>query len=114
MSNKTYVNENLKDKFCDKQITGENASICPICNVTIYSKHCLLKHKQLCGLSGRFGYKCLICNKFTYRRGGNSTYELKSSHNCNNIKPCVICFEPKLINEIHICKLKKAITNKKV
>jgi hypothetical protein len=107
MTNKTYINDNLKNYFCDKLVVKEQNFTCPICNVTVYSNHCFTKHKSFCGRSGRFGYKCLKCNKFSYRRGTNNTTQLKNNHKCENLKPCLVCFELNEPNTTHLCKLKK-------
>jgi hypothetical protein len=93
MTNYTYINDNLKHNFCNKLVTLETSFNCQNCNVTIYSSHCLAKHKIFCGPSGRFGFKCLKCKKNSYRRGKCNTSELKKLHKCENMKPCSTCFE---------------------
>ena len=35
----TYLNDNLKNNFCDKNLTAENPFSCSICNVTLFSNN---------------------------------------------------------------------------
>ena len=106
-TSKTYVHEKLTSNFCDKLTTVEKSFTCIRCNVTCYSKHCFQGHKLICCGVGNFGYKCLKCNKFTYRYGNFNGNNLKSSHVCGEFKPCPYCREPKTDN--HLCALKKEI-----
>jgi hypothetical protein len=79
----TYLHEKLKNNFCDKNITTETAMICTICNVTIYSKHCKKLHcSTVCNGSGTFGWKCLNCKKFTYRKGNLNAKKIAELHKC--------------------------------
>ena len=100
----TYLHEKLLQDFCDKNITKEEMFTCSICNVTCYSKHCLKGHRRICNGQGTFGYKCLMCNKFTYRYSNQNGKILKEKHQCNNLKNCKFCREPQELN--HLCKLK--------
>jgi hypothetical protein len=102
----TYLHEKLKNNFCDKNITTETAMICTICNVTIYSKHCKKSHcSTVCNGSGTFGWKCLNCKKFTYRKGNLNAKKIAELHKCG-VKSCKFCQEQIDIDEMHICKLK--------
>jgi hypothetical protein len=102
----TYMHEKLKNNFCDKNIACETHKICPICNITMYSKHCQKSHTStLCNGIGTFGWKCLICNKFTYRKGNLNAKTIAQNHKCG-IKSCKFCQEQMVIDEMHICKLK--------
>ena len=103
----TYLHEKLCVDFCDKNITVENKFTCPICNVTCFSKHCFKGHKQLCNGKGTFGYKCLKCNKFTYRYSNQNGQNLKEKHQCNELKKCKFCRESPELD--HLCKLKKEL-----
>ena len=107
LSEQTYLHEKLKVDFCDKLISKENNLICPTCNVTCYSTHCFKGHKQICKGQGTFGYKCLKCNKFTYRYSDQNTKILKEKHICEALKHCKYCREAQEPN--HLCKLKKEI-----
>jgi hypothetical protein len=109
-TNLTFINSNLDKKNCDRYTTLEKSFLCPICNVTIFSLHCFSGHKRFCcGKEGNFGYFCILCKKFTYRSGKNTTQVLKKIHKCNNSKPCSICFQPIDENEKHLCLLKKEV-----
>ena len=101
----TFVHEKLSVDFCDKDITTENKLMCPICNVTCYSQHCFKGHKRICNGQGTFGFKCLKCNKFTYRYSDKNGANLRESHKCNELKKCKFCRE--FQEENHLCKLKK-------
>ncbi len=105
MSDTTYSHEKLKPNFCDKNIANEKETHCLKCNVTIYSNHCAKGHRVFCYGIGSFGWKCLKCNKFTYRFGKENSNILKIQHNCD-VKHCKWCHE-KIIEENHLCKLKK-------
>ena len=100
----TYLHEKLINEFCDKNVTTENEFLCPLCNVTCYSKHCFKGHKLRCSGEGTFGFKCLKCNKFTYRYGKMNTKNLKEKHCCTDLKTCKFCWQPKDLN--HQCKIK--------
>ena len=107
-STSTFVHEKLIQYFCDKNLTKESSSVCPRCNVTCYSKHCYEGHKYFCSGKGTFGYKCLKCNKFTYRRGMSCAESLKLLHKCGEDTECKFCREKKdLKDPNHLCKLKK-------
>jgi hypothetical protein len=101
----TYIHEKLIEDFCDKNLTKEEMFTCTICNVTCYSKHCLKGHKRICNGQGTFGFKCLKCNKFTYRYGNKNGQILKDEHVCESLKLCPFCRESQELN--HLCKLKK-------
>jgi len=107
LSEKTYVHERLLTNFCNKNLTSESSFNCNLCNVTCYSNHCFLGHKLLCTGKGTFGYKCLKCNKFTYRHGNLNGTDLKNSHVCGENKYCNYCREFKTEN--HLCKLTKDV-----
>ena len=107
----TYVNEKLNLNFCDKNMTLEQSFTCTCCNVTCYSQHCFRGHKLICSGVGNFGYKCLKCNKFTYRYNKLNTEDLKLSHVCGEFKPCPFCREPKTLD--HLCTLKKEVWPKR-
>ena len=105
-SSTTYIHEKLKSNFCDKNITTENSFTCSRCNVTCFSKHCFNGHKLFCSGKGSFGYKCLLCNKFTYRYGSKKSSDaLKDSHKCGENKRCLYCRETK--DSDHLCKFRK-------
>jgi hypothetical protein len=61
-------------------------------------------HKLKCSGKGTFGYKCLKCNKFTYRYGKMNGNLLKENHSCTDLKCCNFCRQPK--EENHQCKMK--------
>ena len=103
----TYIHEKLESNFCDKNTTKEKSFTCFRCNVTCYSKHCFKGHKLICSGIGNFGFKCLKCNKFTYRYSNLTTEDLKLSHICGEHKSCIFCREPK--TKDHLCKLKTEI-----
>ena len=102
----TFVHEKLFQDFCDKNICQENSFTCNLCNITCYSLHCYKGHKKMCNGKGTFGFKCLTCNKFTYR-SGNHELSLKDRHKCNEFKKCNFCTEIK--DDNHLCKLTKEI-----
>ena len=91
-------------------MTLEQSFTCTCCNVTCYSQHCFRGHKLICSGVGNFGYKCLKCNKFTYRYNKLNTEDLKLSHVCGEFKPCPFCREPKTLD--HLCTLKKKFGQK--
>ena len=101
----TYLHEKLITLFCDKNITDEMSFLCSLCNVTCYSKHCFKGHKLICSGNGTFGYKCLKCNKFTYRHGSLNGTDIKNQHICGQLKNCKFCREDQETD--HLCKLKK-------
>ena len=104
LSPNTYIHEKLKEEFCDKNRTSEEAFTCPRCNVTCYSKHCQKGHNVRCTGQGTFGFKCLKCNKFTYRHGKINGKNLRENHVCGNFKTCLNCRQPKDLN--HQCRIK--------
>jgi len=107
MNENTYIHEKLKDLFCDKTISLLPTKICSKCNVTLNSPHCTKGHKIFCyGKISLFGWKCLLCNKFTYRFGKNNAEILKKEHQCG-VKTCKFCFDKMKIDDDHLCKLKK-------
>ena len=106
-SNTTYIHGNLKSSFCNRYLTNETLFPCNICNVTLYSQHCLESHRRFCAKTGNFGYYCENCKKFTYRQGKSNSIILKNTHKCNASKPCRNCFKSLEENETHQCELKK-------
>ena len=102
-SAESYIHEKLSGEFCDKNISSEEEFICSLCNVTCYSKHCFKGHKLKCNGKGTFGYKCLKCNKFTYRYGKIDGSTLKEKHRCTDLKCCNFCRQPLDLN--HQCKI---------
>ncbi len=106
-SSSTYSHEKLKSNYCDKNITNESYQICSLCNVTCYSIHCYNGHKLICSGKGTFGYKCLKCNKFTYRYGKLNGEDLRNRHICGERKKCTFCHKDK--EENHLCQLIKDV-----
>ena len=106
-SKTTYIHEKLLQDFCDKNVTEENEFTCDLCNVTCYSRHCFKGHKKMCNGKGTFGFKCLTCNKFTYRGGNQNGNDVKLKHKCNEQKKCIFCHETQ--EENHLCKLTKEV-----
>jgi hypothetical protein len=106
-SSSTYINESLKHEFCDRNVTKELSFQCTLCNLTIFSKHCLQGHRRFCsGSKGNFGYKCLTCGQFTYRTGNTNFEDMVKNHVCGLLKKqCLICFKENEFN--HLCELKK-------
>ena len=104
-SESTYLHEKIISEFCDKNISLEKEFLCIRCNVTCYSLNCSQAHKLICCGQGSFGFKCLKCNKFTYRHGKISGTDLKNMHVCGEDKSCLYCRELK--SENHLCKLQK-------
>ena len=103
----TYLHEKLQPLFCDKNIVSETSKICSLCNVTMYTKNCEKSHRSnICNGSGNFGWKCLKCNKFTYRSGISNSKAISNLHECG-IKVCKFCQEKINCNDLHICKLRK-------
>ena len=99
----TYTNELIKENFCDKLTTSENAFNCPRCNCTIYSNKCFQGHKKFCNGKGYFGYKCVDCNTFKYCKN-NTSNDLKLNHFCFEGRTCKNCYSTKESN--HQCPLK--------
>jgi hypothetical protein len=113
-SKTTYLHEKLSNFFCDKETSAEKSKVCQICNVTMYSKQCEKSHRaNICNGSGGFGWKCLKCNKFTYRSGASNSKLISNQHKCGVVK-CKYCHVE--INSInyHICKLKKELYPKEI
>jgi heme oxygenase len=111
---KTYLHEKLNSYFCDKETTSEKSKICPICNVTMYSKHCEKSHRaNICNGSGGFGWKCLNCNKFTYRSGASNSKLIANLHKCG-VKSCKFCHLEIDSTNHHICKLRKELYPKEI
>jgi G:T-mismatch repair DNA endonuclease (very short patch repair protein) len=108
LNEKTYIHEKLLFLFCDKNTNKLHSSICSKCNVTLNSPHCAKGHKTFCYGKGTFGWKCLLCKKFTYRFGKNNSMIIQNEHKCD-VKTCKFCFNKIKINceEMHLCKLKK-------
>ena len=103
----TYTNDYLKNDFCDRLITTEDAFECSLCNLTIFSKHCFKGHHKLCYGKGYLGWKCNSCNKFFYRYSDQTSSSIKTNHKCTEAKKCRFCFQPNLAD--HICLMKKCV-----
>ncbi len=72
------------------------------------TKHCQNGHKNFCNGKGQFGYKCLKCNKFTYRRNNENAESIKKTHKCGT-KACNICgnfYDPESNEDVHLCPLR--------
>jgi len=100
----SYVHEKLFNQFCNKFVTLEKAELCNLCNVTVYSQHCLKGHRKLCNGQGHFGFKCLKCNRFKYASKDSTSNSMKANHACEDSAICRYCFKPK--ENQHLCKLK--------
>jgi len=111
----TYVHEKLKQQYCDSEINkSENVLFCSICNIALKTKHCQSGHKNFCNGKGQFGYKCLKCNKFTYRRNNDTSESIRKTHKCGT-KACNICgnfYNPDSSHNIHICPLRNETFSK--
>lgn len=103
----TYLNSFLVHEFCDRFSTTEQSFNCAICNLTIFSKHCLKGHRKLCNGQGYLGWKCSTCNKFFYRYTEQNSHEIKRNHTCVDVKKCHYCLKPNSID--HLCEMKKCI-----
>jgi hypothetical protein len=99
----TFLHEKNKINFCDKKLASEIPILCNICNITLCSKHCQKGHKRFCCGQGSFGWKCLKCNKFSYRFGNANSKLMEAHHECG-IKKCIYCLND--MEENHLCKLK--------
>lgn len=112
LSTTTYTNKYISNDFCDGKVANSATSLCPVCNVTLLSPSCAIFHKKICGKKGLLGYKCLKCNKFSYRSGENfqNSLQIKLTHICGQ-KICHNCkqYYPKDFDskDIHLCNLKK-------
>jgi hypothetical protein len=102
----TYSHEKLETNFCDGRITKEKSTQCKICNVTLYSEKCKKGHKLLCNGVGNFGWKCTLCNKFTYRQGAYNSKKIAENHQCGTLI-CPFCKQFFNNTEEHLCKLRK-------
>lgn len=103
MMETTFYHSKL-NYFCDSKISKTEPVLCNICNVTLSSNLCKLAHKRLCNSKGFFGYKCLSCQKFTYKYNNYNSQQIKELHKCNHAALCKICHQ---INDSdHLCKLK--------
>ena len=111
-SSNSYLHEKLESKFCNGKITCEQSTQCKICNVTLYSEKCKKAHKLLCNGHGNFGWKCLSCNRFSYRHGSFNSKKLAEIHQCGIIA-CSNCHQHFNSDEEHLCKLKKESISKK-
>ena len=103
----TYLHEKLENNFCNGKLVNEPNFKCKICNVTLYSKACEKGHKLICNGAGNFGWKCLKCNKFTYRQGNLNATKIAEQHTCGFItcKNCKDLYDSKEDN--HLCKMRK-------
>ena len=107
-SENTFIHDNLKKQFCDKNVTSEPSFNCLKCNLTLYSQHCFLGHKRFCyGKNISFGIKCKKCQVFTYK-GSSATNII--NHQCGAAKMCKFCFQAQEVN--HLCRLKTEFVNK--
>ena len=111
----TYIHYKLKSNFCDSKINlVEKSELCKICNCSLKTKHCQKGHTKICNGKGQFGYKCLKCKKFTYRRNNDTSDSLKLMHECGFLR-CSFCssyFDENSL-DIHLCTMKKeTIPNK--
>jgi hypothetical protein len=111
-TSKTYLHEKLEANFCDGKITTEKSFLCNICNVTLYSKKCEKAHKLLCNGNGNFGWKCLLCNRFSYRHGSFNSKKLSEIHQCGVVM-CSNCHQYFDSENEHLCKLKKETISQK-
>ncbi len=78
------------------------------------TKHCQSGHKTFCNGKGQFGYKCLKCNKFTYRRNNDTSESIRKTHKCGT-KACNICgnfYNPDSLDSVHVCPLKNETFSK--
>ena len=105
----TYLHEKLKENFCDSKLnTVEKIFTCKICNCTLKSQHCTKGHQRICNGKGQFGFKCLKCHKFTYRRNNDTSGSLKEAHQCGFLR-CKFCgsyYDENSFENIHVCPLK--------
>ena len=114
-SEKTYVHQKLKFNYCNSKLpTSDKLSLCNICNVVLKTEHCKIGHKKICNGKGYFGFKCLKCKKFTYRRNNENSETIKQVHQCG-IEKCKNCgnnYNPDGYENIHLCPIKKEIISK--
>lgn len=103
-SSDTFYHFKLNNFFCDRYTTKDQSSLCSVCNITLYSNDCKKAHKRLCNSKGFFGFKCLKCNKFSYRQGSLNSSQLKLLHICNKTELCKHCHQIKETD--HLCKLR--------
>lgn len=103
-SKETYFHSKLNFLFCDRFTSKENETLCPLCNITLYTINCKNAHKRLCNSKGYFGYKCLDCSRFTFRHNNLTSQQLKENHNCSTQFKCKICHEIKTND--HLCRLR--------
>jgi len=99
----TYIHSDLRKFFCDSKLLSNLNTKCKLCNLTIYSKECEIGHRKLCCSRGFFGFKCDICNHFTYRSGSTDSTALKNEHQCKMLRSCKYCHKQKEDN--HLCTL---------
>lgn len=114
-SHTTYLNFKIKDNFCDKNISNEEHFLCSICNITVYSHHCYLRHRKICGKKGYLGWKCTKCNRFFYRSGSSgedffTSDNIKKTHICG-AKMCPTCrvyykHDDENFTNAHLCTMK--------
>lgn len=106
----TYLHEKLKENYCDTKInTFEKSLLCKICNCFLKTKHCKKGHQKICNGKGQFGFKCLTCKKFTYRRNNDNSESLKQAHQCGFLR-CKFCgcfYDENENEKIHVCPLTK-------
>jgi hypothetical protein len=109
-SEKTYVHQKLKLNYCNSKLsTSDKLSMCNICNVVLKTEHCKIGHKKICNGKGHFGFKCLKCKKFTYKRNNETSDSIKQAHQCG-IEKCNNCgnnYNPESYEDVHLCPLKK-------
>ena len=99
----TFIHSDLQKKFCNSKLVSDLNTKCKLCNLTMYSKQCEMGHRKLCNSRGFFGFKCDICNHFTYRTGSNDSSTIKNRHQCKVTINCKFCHKPKEDN--HLCQL---------
>jgi len=104
MTSTTFYHAKL-NYYCNSKMTSELTTTCKICNVNLASKSCAVAHKRLCNSKGFFGYKCLKCQKFTYKYNNYSSEQLKALHVCNKTLLCRYCHQLK--SENHLCLLRQ-------
>ncbi len=82
--------------------------------MVLKTEKCKLGHKKICNGKGHFGFKCLKCKKFTYRRNNENSETMRQVHQCG-IEKCNNCgnnFNPDGYEDIHLCPIKKETVTK--
>jgi len=108
-SEKTYINSFWKKFFCDIKInTNAKKTTCERCCLIMFTPHCEKGHQKLCNGRGHFGWFCLKCKHFTYKKDNMTSDEIKKSHVCG-VTTCRTCrqpIEPKS-ETTHLCQIRK-------